>query len=95
MDYLRPIIVEGINRGELREDLDPEVAAFILDAVMDRFLQAYCTAYMDSGLDLFQASEKVIQARIDDCVEIIRLGMATGDSPTGESAAESIAFGKE
>jgi hypothetical protein len=75
MDYLRPIVEEGINRGELRGDLDPELAAFLLDAVMDRFLQAYCIAYMDSGLDLFQANEEVIQARIDGCVEIIRLGM--------------------
>jgi AcrR family transcriptional regulator len=77
MDYLRPMVEEGINRGDLREDLDPQVAAFLLDAVMDRFLQAYCTAYMDPGLDLFQANEKVILARIEDCVDIVRLGMAT------------------
>jgi len=87
MDYLRPIVEEGINRGELREDLDPEVAAFFLDAVLDRFLQAYCIAYMDSGLGLFQADAKVIHARIEDCVEIVRLGMATrrgqGDTGTG------------
>jgi AcrR family transcriptional regulator len=87
MDYLRPIVEEGINRGELRQDLDPEVAAFLLDAVLDRFLQAYCIAYMDSGLGIFQANEKVIQAKIDDCVSIVRLGMASGDSPTGEPAA--------
>jgi AcrR family transcriptional regulator len=90
MDYLRPMVEEGMNRGDLREDLDPQVAAFLLDAVMDRFLQAYCIAYMDSGLDLFQANEKVILERIEDCVEIVRLGMATGDSPTGEPAAQSI-----
>ena len=87
MDYLRPIVKEGINRGELRQDLDPEVAAFLLDAVLDRFLQAYCIAYMDSGLGIFQANEKVIQAKIDDCVSIVRLGMASGDLPTGEPAA--------
>jgi AcrR family transcriptional regulator len=87
MDYLRPMVEEGINRGDLREDLDPQVAAFLLDAVMDRFLQAYCIAYMDPGLDLFQANEKVILSRIEDCVDIVRLGMATGDSPSGESAA--------
>jgi len=77
MDYLRPIITQGMERGELREDLDPEVAAFFLDAVLDRFLQAYCVAYMDSGLGLFQAEERVIQARIQECIEIVRLGMAS------------------
>jgi TetR/AcrR family transcriptional regulator len=78
-DYLRPIIEEGVAEGQLREDLDPELAAFFLDAVLDRFLQAYCVAYMDSGLGLFQADEKAIEARIKDCIEMVRLGMA---SPT-------------
>ena len=77
MDYLRPIVEEGIRKGEVRQDLDPEVAAFFLDALLDRFLQAYCIAYMDSGLGLFQANEEVIQRRIEDCVNIVRCGMAT------------------
>jgi AcrR family transcriptional regulator len=89
-DYLRPIIEEGVAEGQLREDLDPELAAFLLDAVLDRFLQAYCVAYMDSGLGLFQADEKVIEARIKDCIEMVRLGMATGDSPAGEPVAKSM-----
>jgi len=76
-DYLRPIIEEGVAEGQLREDLDPELAAFFLDAVLDRFLQAYCVAYMDSGLGLFQADEKAIEARIKDCIEMVRLGMAS------------------
>jgi len=90
MDYLRPIVEEGMKRGELRQDLDPQVAAFFLDAVLDRFLQAYCIAYMDSGLGLFQANEEIIQRRIEDCVNIVRLGMATGQSPTGEPGAQSM-----
>lgn len=87
VDYLRPIIKQGMDRGELRGDLDPELAAFFLDALLDRFLQAYCVAYMDSGLGLFRANEEVIEARIEDCVEIVRQGMASGVSPTGEPAA--------
>jgi len=89
-DYLRPIIEEGVAEGQLREDLDPELAAFFLDAVLDRFLQAYCVAYMDSGLGLFQADEKAIEARIKDCIEMVRLGMAGGGSPGGEPAAKSM-----
>ena len=87
MDYLRPIVEEGMKRGELRHSLDPEVAAFFLDAMLDRFLQAYCIAYMDSGLGLFQANEEVIQRRIEDCINIVRLGMANTVSPAGKPAA--------
>ena len=76
MDYLRPIVEEGMKRGELRHSLDPEVAAFFLDAMLDRFLQAYCIAYMDSGLGLFQANEEVVERKIEDCINIVRFGMA-------------------
>jgi hypothetical protein len=41
---------------------------------------------MDSGLGLYQADEKAIEARIKDCIEMVRLGMATqsghGDAET-------------
>ena len=84
IDYLRPIIEEGVAEGQLREDLDPELAAFFLDAVLDRFLQAYCVAYMDSGLGLFQAEDAVIEARINDCIEVVRLGM-TAQSGHGDA----------
>jgi TetR/AcrR family transcriptional regulator len=76
MDYLRPIVEEGMKKGELRHSLDPEVAAFFLDAMLDRFLQAYCIAYMDSGLGLFQANEEVVERKIEDCINIVRFGMA-------------------
>jgi hypothetical protein len=90
IDYLRPIIEEGVTAGQLREDLDPELAAFFLDAVLDRFLQAYCVAYMDSGLGLYQADEKVVESRIKDCIALVRQGMARGGPPGGEPAAKSM-----
>ena len=78
VDYLRPMIEEGMRRGELRRELDPELVAFLLDAVLDRFLQAYCVSYMDSGLGLFQANDAVVKVRINDCVELVRLGISAG-----------------
>ena len=93
IDYLRPIIEEGVAEGQLRGDLDPEFAAFFLDAVLDRFLQAYCVAYMDSELGLFQAEETVIEKRIKDCIEMVRVGIAAGGPPAGEPAAKSMGHG--
>jgi AcrR family transcriptional regulator len=78
VDYLRPMIEEGMHRGELHCDLDPGLAAFFLDALLDRFLQAHCVAYMDSGLGLFQADEAALEVRIRDCVDLVRRGMAAG-----------------
>jgi AcrR family transcriptional regulator len=76
VDYLRPMIEEGMLRGELHRHLDPDLAAFFLDALLDRFLQAYCVAYMDSGLGLFQADQAAIEQRISECVELLQRGLA-------------------
>jgi hypothetical protein len=48
---------------------------------------------MDSGLGLYQADEKVIEERIEDCIDMVRLGMASGESPAGELAAKSMEHG--
>ena len=88
VDYLRPMIEEGIRRGELHRDLDPDLGAFFLDALLDRFLQAYCVAYMDPGLRLFQADEASIAQRIEECVELLQRGMAAGGSSVDEPATK-------
>ena len=48
---------------------------------------------MDSGLGLFQAEDAVIEARIKDCIEMVREGMAGGGSTAGEAAAKSMEHG--
>jgi TetR/AcrR family transcriptional regulator len=41
LKFLEALIAEAMARGEVRQDLDPEVAAFMLDCIMDRLLQAH------------------------------------------------------
>jgi hypothetical protein len=41
-------------------------------------------------LGLFQAEDAVIEERIKDCIEMVRLGMETGGPPAGEPAAKSM-----
>ena len=56
-EYLRPLVESGIASGDLRADLDIDAAVFFLDALMDRFLQAYCVSFLDAGSGLYQAPE--------------------------------------
>ncbi len=74
-EYLTSLLTEGRERGEIRKDIDLETMVFLLDAVMDRFLQAYVVSYLDSGLDLHQAKRSELERRIDGLVEVIRMGI--------------------
>jgi len=76
-EYLKPLVESGISRGNLRSDLNIEAAVFFLDALMDRFLQAYCVSFLDAGSGLYQAPQKELEQRVEDFVQLIKTGMGT------------------
>lgn len=74
-EYLTSLLVEGKEKGEIRKDVNLETMVFLLDAVMDRFLQAYAIPYLDSGLNLNQMKRPEIEGHVDEIVELIRKGI--------------------
>jgi len=74
-EYLTSLLIEGREKGEIRADVDLETMAFLLDAVMDRFLQAYAIPYLDSGLNLNRMKRPEIERHVDEIVELISKGI--------------------
>jgi hypothetical protein len=70
-------VESGIAGGKLRRDLDIDAAVFFLDALMDRFLQAYCVSFLDAGSGLYQASPKEMEQRVGEFVQLVKRGMGT------------------
>ncbi len=81
-EYLKPLIEAGVKTGELREDLDIEMTVFFLDALMDRFLQAYCVSFLDAGAGLYQASPKEIESRVDEVIRLLEQGIGMRNTDT-------------
>jgi TetR/AcrR family transcriptional regulator len=75
LEYIRFLLEEARDRGELADHVDLNRAAFMLDAVMDRFLQAQAVPHMDAGLGLFDGDMTNIQAWIKDLVQMIQKGV--------------------
>ncbi|GFK95885.1 HTH-type transcriptional regulator MtrR [Fundidesulfovibrio magnetotacticus] len=50
--FLTPVVLQARDRGELPPDLDPDLAVFVLDAVLDRFVLAQAEPWMAAGLAL-------------------------------------------
>lgn len=73
--YLRSLLSEAMSKGELRPNLDIDKACFLIDAVMDRFLQTHTVRNMDSGLGLFRADEENINIWIAAMIDIIKNGI--------------------
>jgi|UniRef100_A0A7C3WHH3 AcrR family transcriptional regulator len=75
-DYLSSLVRQGVARGEIRPDLPANTAVFLLDAVLDRFLQATCVPAFDVTLGLDQADEEEIRARVQELVGLLKSGLA-------------------
>ncbi len=75
-DFLKDLILTACERGELRETIDPDVAAFILDAVLDRYLQALSIRHLDAGLGLLEHDATANQLWIRRIVELLQKGLA-------------------
>ncbi len=50
--FLTPVIEQAKASGELPAHLDVKLAVFVLDCVLDRFVQAQAEPWMDTGLKL-------------------------------------------
>lgn len=68
--FLKTLIEDGIKTGELRLDMDAERTAFIIQSVLDRFLQAHYLKFMTPAIinktdtedsDPFSTSEEWIR----------------------------------
>jgi len=81
-EYLRPMVQKGLDRGELRQDLDPDMTVFFLDALMDRFLQAYCVSFLDAGAGLYQVPPARLDKKVKELIRLLREGI--GRAPHGE-----------
>jgi AcrR family transcriptional regulator len=75
LEYIRSLLEEAKQRGELADYVDLNRAAFMIDAVMDRFLQAQAVPHIDAGLGLFDGDMTDIQGWIKDMVQMIQKGV--------------------
>jgi AcrR family transcriptional regulator len=75
LEYFKLLLEDAKKRGELREDIDLAKAAFVLDAIMDRFLQARTVSHLDAGQGLYQCKESSALEWVKHLTKIMRFGI--------------------
>lgn len=82
IDYLKSLLEAARLKNELSPDIDTDKAAFVIDAVMDRFLSAHAVRHLDSGLGIYNAPADLVNAWITDISDMICLGIVTSARTT-------------
>jgi AcrR family transcriptional regulator len=75
-EYLGSLVRQGQARGELRADLPTGAAIFLLDALLDRFLQATAVPSLDVTLGLDRAGPEDLQSRVGELVGLLKVGLS-------------------
>lgn len=86
--FLTPIVTEAKAAGELPQGLDPALAVFLLDAVLDRFVQAQAQGFMDTGLGLTLDDAQASHRAAATLARILAAGLRHG-GPHDEFPQES------
>jgi futalosine hydrolase len=88
-EYLKSLLENAKEKKELKADIDTDKAAFVLDAVMDRFLSARAIRHLDSGLGIYQAGPGKTDIWIRDITEMICRGIGAARE-TAQNTAKPL-----
>lgn len=88
LTFLGELLDDARGKGELRKEIPTGRAAFMLDAIMDRFLQAHVTPHLDAGLGIHQAEADRVSAWVDSLVDILCRGISLS-VPAAEKSKSS------
>lgn len=75
-DYIMELLAEGKRSGELSPELDLDLATFVVEAVLERFLVARALEHLDPGLGLAGMDRSRAEELAGELVDLLRLGLA-------------------
>ena len=72
MKFIGSLVEQGVERGEISKGIDVDKAAFILESVLNRFLQVQHQNVLDPSLSLYGASSEESERWIEELVTLLR-----------------------
>ncbi|MDY0132334.1 MAG: TetR/AcrR family transcriptional regulator [Desulforegulaceae bacterium] len=74
-EFLCELLYDAKIKGEIKKNTDIKLAAFVIEAVMDRFLQTRILPFLDPGADIFGANKKKCEELINEIIIILKTGL--------------------
>jgi TetR/AcrR family transcriptional regulator len=76
LEFIESLIQKGIDRGELRSDLDSRISAFMVEAVVDRFVHAHHAQFLNQRGSGNRVAHMDLKREINEILKVLKCGMA-------------------
>lgn len=75
MDYFGGLCAQAQKRGQIRADVSSDLVVFLVESVLDRFLQNYAGPENGNGLKLANKSPAELELTANTIIEVLRTGL--------------------
>ena len=75
LGFIASLIQKGIDRGELRSDLDTRISSFMVEAVVDRFVHAHHAQFRAQRKNGNRVSPVDLKPEINEMLKILKCGI--------------------
>jgi len=75
MDYFGGLCLAAQKRGQIRADVSCDLVVFLVESVLDRFLQSYAVPENGNGLHLAKKSGAELEQTANTIIEVLRTGL--------------------
>jgi AcrR family transcriptional regulator len=76
-EFICELLEDAKLKNEIRPDTNTALAAFTIEAIMDRFLQTRILPYLDPGTGIFGADKKKCKELINEIIYILKNGLSS------------------
>jgi len=91
LTYFRELVEGGQTRGEVRPDVDPAAAAFLIESALDRALTAQDSPLLDAGFGLADADETTRHGALAALADLLCQGLAAQPKKGDDADADANA----
>lgn len=81
LEFIESLIKKGIERGDLRSDLDSRISAFMVEAVIDRFVHAHHAQFRAQHRSGNRVPHMDLTREIHEILKILKCGMSLSSLP--------------
>lgn len=76
-EFLYELLEEAKNKGEICSNVNLPIAAFTIEAIMDRFLQTRILPFLDPGTGIYDVNNQKAEELIDEIIKILKNGLSS------------------